>query len=289
MLAEIMGTKMTNILLTNDDGIESYGLWAAADSLSALGEVTVVAPSAQWSGAGRSLPRHASGMLRKFQHWIGERSFTAYAVDGSPAQAVQYGLLEIMPQPPDLVVAGINYGENLGTGITVSGTVGAALEAASNGIPAMAISLETPIADHLTNSSAIDFSVAAYFGCVFAEKLLHGDFRMTDIDAIKVDVPMGATRDTPWKITRVSRQQYYIPARPRRDNHTQHATIPFTLFWDASVEQDSDLYALHVEKKISLTPLSLDLTSRLDLLALDRTLRETTESHSCSGPAKPSR
>ncbi|NIQ74970.1 MAG: 5'/3'-nucleotidase SurE, partial [Phycisphaerae bacterium] len=67
---------------------------------------------------------------------VNGRPWNVHSVGGSPAQAILLGILEIMPEKPDLVVSGANYGENLGTGITVSGTVGAALEAAANGIPA---------------------------------------------------------------------------------------------------------------------------------------------------------
>ena len=72
---------------------------------------------------------------------------------GTPAQAVQHALLEIVSQKPDLVVSGINYGENIATGITISGTVGAAMEAAAAGIPAMAVSLETDKIHHLSYQS----------------------------------------------------------------------------------------------------------------------------------------
>jgi 5'-nucleotidase len=264
---------MTHILLTNDDGIESYGLWAAAEALSALGNVTVVAPQEQWSGAGRGLPQHTTGVVRKIQREYGGKEQTAFAVDASPAQAVLYALLEILPQPPDLVVAGINYGENMGTGITISGTVGAVLEAAAAGLPAMAISQQTPVENHLNNSAQVDFATTSFFAGFFAGRILAGDFRFPDVAAIKVDVPSGASRSTPWKITRVSCQRYYIPSRPLRDHLTERTRIPYTLEFDSRLEKDSDLYALHMEHLVSVTPLSLDLTARVDLVEMERRLR----------------
>ena len=132
-----------HILLTNDDGIRSPGLWAAAEALSRLGFVTVAAPREQFSGAGRSLPATSEGSIRAETVTVHGQTWQVYAVGGTPAQAVQHGVLEILGQRPDLLVSGINYGENTGTGITVSGTVGAAMEAASMGIPALAMSLET--------------------------------------------------------------------------------------------------------------------------------------------------
>ncbi len=100
------------------------------------------------------------------------QQWTAYGIGGTPAQAVLHAVLEILPQPPDLVVSGINYGENLGSGITISGTVGAALEAAALGILAMAVSLETDPEHHLSYSTDIDFSTAAHFTAFFARLLL---------------------------------------------------------------------------------------------------------------------
>jgi len=74
---------------------------------------------------------------------VNGKNWTVHAVGGTPAQAVLHAVLEILPRKPDLVVSGINYGENVGSGVTVSGTVGAALDAAGLGIPALAVSLET--------------------------------------------------------------------------------------------------------------------------------------------------
>ena len=120
------------ILLTNDDGIQSPGLWAAAAALSKLGYVTVAAPRDQASSTGRSLPRVSEGgRIEQKILRINDQQWPVYAVGGTPAQVVLHALLEIMPGPPHLVVSGINYGENLGTSVTISGTVGAAMEGAA--------------------------------------------------------------------------------------------------------------------------------------------------------------
>jgi 5'-nucleotidase len=137
------------ILLTNDDGILSPGLWAAAESLSRLGFVTVAAPREQSSGMGRSLPGYSDGIIKPEIVTVRDQDWQVYAVGGSPAQSVLHAVLEIMLVKPDLVVSGINYGENVATGVTISGTVGAAMEAASLGIPSLAVSLETAVDHHL--------------------------------------------------------------------------------------------------------------------------------------------
>ena len=119
------------ILLTNDDGILSPGLWAAAASLADLGFVTVTAPREQSSGMGRSLPSTSDGIIEQKRVEVNGREWSVFSVGGSPAQAVLHGVYEIMKHKPDLVVSGINYGENVASGITISGTVGASMEAAS--------------------------------------------------------------------------------------------------------------------------------------------------------------
>ena len=97
------------ILLTNDDGIQSPGLWAAAKALSKIGYVTVAAPRDQASSTGRSLPITSDGRITHTRLKIGEQEWSTYAVGGTPAQSVLHGVLEIIGEKPDLVVAGINY------------------------------------------------------------------------------------------------------------------------------------------------------------------------------------
>jgi len=126
-----MKNDKPQILLTNDDGIDSPGLWAAAESLSEIGYVWVAAPRDQYSAAGRSMPLSSDGLIHIKELVVNGKEWKIYAVGGSPAQTVQHAIFEIMPTKPDIVVSGINYGLNLGQGITVSGTVGAAMEAAS--------------------------------------------------------------------------------------------------------------------------------------------------------------
>lgn len=265
--------EQTQILLTNDDGIHSPGLWMAARELSQLGYVHVVAPRDQLSGSGRSLPTSSDGMITAQSMEVNDKTWQVYAVGATPAQAVLHGVLEVMPRKPDLVVSGINYGENLGTGITVSGTVGAAMEAASMGIPALAISLETCQEYHLSYSTDIDFSIAGYFTVYFGRMLLK-HILPPDVHVLKVDVPSNATRDTPWVVTRLSRTPYYEPLPPNRESWDKPGSIPYHVSNEPlDSQKDSDVYALRVQKLVSVTPLSLDLTSRVDMNDLDQLLR----------------
>jgi 5'-nucleotidase len=198
-----------------------------------------------------------------------------YAVGGTPAQAVQHGILELMPDRPDLVVAGINYGENLTIGVSISGTVGAALEGAAFGVPSLAISLEMPDDYYLSHSTEIDFSTAAYFSGYFARLLLDLD-PIPDVDVLKVDVPIDADRSTPWRLTRLSREKYYVPVPPQRISLEDPGHLDFKIEMDKSkLEPDSDVYAVSIDRVISVTPLSLDFTSRSNFKTLEAWLRNT--------------
>jgi 5'-nucleotidase len=262
------------ILLTNDDGIGSPGLWAAAEALSDLGFVTVAAPQEQSSGMGRSLPSSSNGIIRTTVMRVCDKDWTVHAVSGSPAQAVLHGILEIMPVPPDLVVSGINYGENVATGVTISGTVGAALEAASQGIPALAMSLEADRKLHQSYSTEIDFSSAAWFTAYFARQLLEKRFP-PDVDLLNVVVPSNATNKTPWQVTHVARQRYFLPVPPKRKSWDVAGWMDYE---EGAILDDeykgSDVYAMRVQREVSVTPLSLDLTSRVDFKELERLLRD---------------
>ena len=261
------------ILLTNDDGIKSPGLWAAAAALSELGEVFPVAPRDQATGAGRSLPSQSDGVITPLQVKQNGQSWTAYGVGGSPAQAVLHGLLEILPRRPALVVSGINYGENVGAGVTISGTVGAALEAAAYGIPALAVSLETDPELHRSYTTSVEFSTAAYFTNYFALKLMQNQMPF-DVAVLKVDIPAQATPQTPWVLTRLSRQNYYDPVRPQRTSWDQPGPLGYTRAGSPEKDsEDTDIYAVRVKEVVSVTPLSLDLTSRVDAKSLEQLLR----------------
>jgi 5'-nucleotidase len=260
------------ILLTNDDGIQSPGLWAAAGALESIGFVTVAAPREQYSGAGRSLPSNTDGIIETRQVNVNGRAWTVYAIGGSPAQTVLHGTLEILPQPPDLVVSGINFGENVGTGITVSGTVGAALEAAGIGIPALAVSIETALEHHYHMSDEVDFTAAAHFTQHFA-KILLGKKMPPDVDVLNVNIPANATVNTPWEMAQISRVRLFEAVVPKRKSWDETGKIGY--FYSPNRDQaepGTDVYAIRSKKVVSVTPLSLDITSRVDLDKLKRLL-----------------
>jgi 5'-nucleotidase len=218
------------------------------------------------------MPVTSEGRLYEEERLIKGNMYKVYSVDGTPAQAVQHGVLELANRLPALLVSGINYGENAGNGVTISGTVGAALEAASLNIPAIAVSQQTRFDLHLTYSNNVDFSAAAYFARKFGEWVIKNR-RPDDVDVLKIDVPLNATPDTEWKTTRISRRRVYWPTRPERVALNDIGHIGYHFASDpAEAEPDSDVYVVLHEGLVSVTPMSLDLTSRTDLYRLDQLL-----------------
>lgn len=273
-----MNTKQPQILLTNDDGIRSPGLWAAAEALSAIGFVHVAAPREQFSGAGRSLPITSDGEIEKQIMEVNGQRWDVYAIGGSPAQAVLHGVLDILPVKPDLVVSGINYGENLGHSILSSGTVGAAFEAASIGIKALAASLELEDgAGYLEHSTEVDFSTAAFFTARFAHLLLERQMP-ADVDLLKIDIPFEATPATPWRVTRQGKHRYFapFPGTRRAFSDTSKYMDVHLAIRPEDVPPDSDIHTMVFDRMVAVTPLSLDLTARVNLADLDQQLHKFT-------------
>jgi 5'-nucleotidase len=255
---------MPLILVTNDDGIKSPGLMAAIEAVLPLGDVVVVAPSSQQTSAGRGLHGDENGSLQRADLNIGGRIVTAYHCDSSPASAVLHAFDVLFHEKkPDLVVSGINYGENLGSNITISGTVGAALQGASYGVPGLAMSLQTDIENHRRHVK-LNWAAASHFCCQFASMMLTSPLP-ADVDILNVNVPAMATQKTPWRVTRLSRQNYFVNhmANPTHKSTIGEAVCRFG-FDTASLEPDSDIQAIH-SNQVSVTPVSIDMTSRIDL------------------------
>jgi 5'-nucleotidase len=221
------------------------------------------------------MPQDSDGIITSQNMNVHGVDWPVYAVGGTPAQAVQHAILEIIQGgQPDLIVAGINYGTNLGPGVTVSGTVGAAIEGATHGIPAMAVSLETHQRYHLSHSNEIDFSASAHFTALIAKQYLQGGLP-EDVRILKLEVPDNATKETPWEITRLSTERFYIALPPERDSWDVQGRPGYTYQEDFSVfPKDSDAYAVLKKRVVAVTPLTLDMTSRVDLSELDKLLRQ---------------
>ena len=184
-------------------------------------------------------------------------------------------LHKILTRKPTLVISGINYGENFGTGITVSGTVGAALEAASFKIPAIAVSLQLEnIDDFDKHDPTIDFSIAGFFTHKFAKMLLETPLR-AGVDLLKIEVPVHATEATPWRMTRLSRHMYYLPYYDTTKGWQDPSRIGFSVnVTQEDVAPDSDIYTVVYDNAVSVTPLTIDMTAPIDIPAWEKDLRQ---------------
>lgn len=140
------------ILISNDDGIMSPGLHALVRAVADLGQVWVVAPDREQSAVGHSIT--ISEPIRISDFMVGG-AYRSFAVNGTPADCVKLALTELLPETPALVISGINRGENTGISIIYSGTVSAATEGAINGVPAIAISLDSFTHEDFGPSAAI--------------------------------------------------------------------------------------------------------------------------------------
>ncbi len=126
-----------NILLTNDDGVFAEGLKILSETLATRHHVTVIAPDRERSAVGHGITLHEPLRPVKVNSTSG---FSGYSVDGTPVDCIRLGLSELLEEPQDMVVSGINPGENVGINIHYSGTVAAAKEASLYGVPAISVS-----------------------------------------------------------------------------------------------------------------------------------------------------
>lgn len=148
---------MSNILLTNDDGIHAEGLWALHRKLSLRHAVNVIAPDRERTAVSHGITLHSP--LRA-QHITVNGNGNGLAVNGTPADCVKLGILQLLDVRPDIVISGINQGINVGININYSGTVSAAREAALYGLPAIAVSAENSGSDHLAEISEFIIDLA---------------------------------------------------------------------------------------------------------------------------------
>jgi 5'-nucleotidase len=271
--------KRPLILVTNDDGIHSPGLHASIEALADVGDLLIIAPTQQQTGMSRSMPADFDGRIHPVKLEHGGRLYHAYHMAGSPAQCVLYGVLDCANRQPDLVVSGINYGENLGNSTLVSGTVGAALQGGDMGIPSLAVSLETKKEYHYNHGQDVDWRAASYWLRFFARRTLVTKPWPQDVSVLKIDIPAAATEQTAWRLTRQSRYPYYISIPTNRNHPAEPSVMDYEARVDSrQVEPDSDAYAFAIDHIISVTPLSVNLTARISFPDFEKRLAGTEDS-----------
>ncbi len=243
------------ILLTNDDGIYSDGLKAAFEVLKEFGEVYIVAPLVQMSGVGRSISIMEPIRISE----VNINGIRMFAVDGTPTDSVVLGIHEVIGELPDLTVCGINLGENLSSeAVTTSGTVCAALEAATHGCPSIAISMQMPDSDKFNLTCCHDFSFSQLVLKHIARKVLSG---LPDgIDVLNINVPMYPNGKI--MVTKLARKMYNVRIEKRVDPRGREY---YWIYGEEleTAEEGTDIYALH-RGYVSITPISLDLTANVN-------------------------
>ncbi len=238
------------ILLTNDDGIEAPGLAALYEAIADLGEVHVVAPADV-----ESATSHAVTFHRPIP--VGERrmpGFTGLAVGGRPADCVKLAITDLVPQPIDLCISGMNAGANVGINVIYSGTVGAAMEAAFIGVPSIAVSL------HVGDPKAIRWEAAAQHARQTIDRVLDGPVQPHTVVNMNIPILDGGAEPVGVKAVPVCTSAMVMEylKRPNGDEHSYQVTS--TMNFDR-IHPDTDVDALFA-RYITLTPLHFDLTHR---------------------------
>jgi len=245
------------ILISNDDGYRARGIHALRMGLAGLGDLTVVAPDRNRSGASNSLTLELP--LR-----VGQAEADVYYVEGTPTDCVHLAVSGLFPFEPDMVVSGVNDGSNLGDDVLYSGTVAAATEGRFLGKPSVAVSLHT---DGLRGDAVRHFDTGAHFARQIVERLFATPLaatlgRATILNVNVPNIPVSAVKGI--KVTRLGnrhRAEAVIKAEDPRGR---------PVYWvgPAGAGQDAgpgtDFHAV-AEGYVSVTPLTIDLTNHAAL------------------------
>jgi 5'-nucleotidase len=230
------------ILVTNDDGIFSEGIKLLAEALAEVGEVTVVAPDREQSAMGHALTLTRPLRMQKVEE-------NRFAVDGTPTDCVNLGVLSLFKDsPPDFVASGINFGLNLGDDVTYSGTVSAGFEGTLLGIPSVAFSQEV--------AEGFSFRPAALFAReLFRILLAEREILPRDL-LLNVNVPAGPIQGL--SFTRLGRRVYKQSVIEKLDPRgRKYYWIHGVPQWEKASGTDFEAVSAG---RISVTPLHLDLT-----------------------------
>lgn len=237
---------MAILLVTNDDGVHAAGLAALARAVEDLGEVHVLAPEREQSACSHALTLHRPLRVERVrERW--------YAVNGTPSDCVNLGLLGFLPSLPVLVLSGVNHGGNLGDDVTYSGTVSAAMEGTLLGVTSIAVSLV----------DGGDFEAAGRVARAIATRALVEGLPARTL--LNVNVPAG--RPLGVRLTRLGHRVYTEKIVEQQDPRGR------SFYWIGAGEpqwgalEGTDMGAIH-EGFVAITPLHLDLTHHRALAEL---------------------
>ncbi|MBU8911753.1 MAG: 5'/3'-nucleotidase SurE, partial [Desulfobacterales bacterium] len=234
------------ILLTNDDGYSAPGIQVLYETLRSYHEIILAAPDREKSAVGHGITLNEPIRIDKINLNGGGEG---YAIAGTPADCVKLGLFKLCTTPPDLVISGINPGSNTGVNINYSGTVGAAREAALNGLLSMAVSIK--------RGKTIDFQgMSRFIGDLVDKVCDYGLPAGTFLNINAPDISLNEVRGV--KITRQASNNLSKKFEKRIDPKDR------SYYWYGSInqvdgEQDTDINALS-KNYISITPIQCDIT-----------------------------
>jgi 5'-nucleotidase len=239
------------ILLSNDDGYQAPGLKILAEHLAILGDIMVVAPDRDRSGASNSLTLDYPLRPRVMDNGF-------IRVDGTPTDCVHLAITGLLEEEPDMVVSGINAGPNMGDDVLYSGTVAAATEGRFLGLPALAVSMNSYLPEHFQTAAQVALELVS----LLRERPLNNDIILN----VNVpDVPYRALKGL--KATRLGHRHKAEPVVKTEDPRGK------AIYWvgPAGAEQDAgpgtDFHAVR-EGYVSITPLQVDLTRHSALEAV---------------------
>ena len=237
-----------NIVVTNDDGLYTEGIWTLAEALTAVGRVSVVAPDREQSGVGMGI--NFLHPVRVSQAPSRIEGVHALAVEGTPADCIVLAVQGLTPEPVDLVVSGINEGANTGINILVSGTVGGAVQAHFWDIPAVAVSV--------MGTDGWRFEPAARMAQTLAMMFRDGDLSGPMLLNVNVpNVPLSEIEGV--AVTRLAKGRYKETLQKAdTPRHDYYYIARGKVEWEA--EDGTDVWALR-NNRISVTALHIDLTS----------------------------
>jgi 5'-nucleotidase len=238
------------ILLTNDDGIYAPGLAAMERQLRLLGDVTVAAPLTEQSGVGHSITYLTPLMAREV--FDDNRNRRGWAVEGSPADCVKLAIAELCPERPDLVVSGINSGQNAGINVLYSGTVAAAIEGAFFGVTSVAVSLEF--------DDSARYDTAAEQAAKIIEQILAQ--KDAEPQLYNLNIPISALEgQAEVRVVPAATAPWGEDFEHRRDPRGRPYYWATGMQPDPPSDEETDLRALRAGH-ITLTPLKFDMNRR---------------------------
>ena len=245
------------ILLSNDDGVHALGIKVLYEELCKFADVTVIAPDRNCSGASNSLT-----LLNPLRAQTLDNGFVS--VNGTPTDSVHLGISQLMPQAPDLVVAGINNGANLGDDTLYSGTVAAATEGRHMGLPAVAVSLVGKDEKHYESAAKIAASII--------KRLKEHPLAADQIININVpDLPLEEIQGI--KVTRLGHRHKAETMKQMTDPWNR------SIYWYGSLGEEldagegTDFYAIS-QRYASVTPLTVDMTAHRSLETMTEWMSE---------------